>query len=188
MRKLIDLILGIAIILGLIYGLYLLFSYLFGLVLSLQKEVAAAIIAAMSTIIVSVLSITIGKYYERKMIIEQELREKKIPIYEEFIEFYFKLLMSSKFKGEKMSEKEMTKFFMKFTQKLTVWGSDDVVYQWSKIRRKIIENRNNPKDNILELEKLLLAIRKDTGHKNKYLNQGDLLGLFINDIDEYIKK
>lgn len=33
-------------------------------------------------------------------------------------------------------------------------------------------------------ENLLLAIRKDMGHKNKGLQQGDILSLFINDVDE----
>lgn len=30
-----------------------------------------------------------------------------------------------------------------------------------------------------------MAIRKDMGHKNKGVTKGDLLGLFINDIDKY---
>jgi hypothetical protein len=46
-------------------------------ILGLQKEILAAIIAGSSTIIVSVVSITIGKYYERKLIIEEDYVRKK---------------------------------------------------------------------------------------------------------------
>lgn len=187
-NEIIKVVIGLAIIISIIYGLYLLVTYLFVVFTSLQKEVSAAIIAAMSTIIVSVLSITFGKYYERKRIIEQELREKKIPMYEEFIEFYFNVLMSKKITGKEITQKEMVRFFNKFTQKLTVWGSDEVVSLWSNFRRKTVENPHNTKENIFEFEKLLLAIRKDTGHKNKNIKQGDLLGLFINDIDKYTQE
>jgi len=149
--------------------------------------VAASIIAAVGTISVSVISVTVGKYYERKLSIEQELREKKIPMYNGFVEFLFKVLMSDKI-GKRMSEKDMMTYFMKFTQELIVWGSDEVVNLWSNYRRYFVneEKVDTSYYTMFELEKLLLAIRKDTGHKNKGLNKGDLLGLFINDVDKYL--
>ena len=40
---------------------------------------------------------------------------------------------------------------------------------------------------IFAVERLLLAIRKDVGHKNRNLKQGDLLSIFINDIDSFLE-
>lgn len=188
MKKTFNFILGVILIIGIGCGVYSVIDYLIEILTSLQKEVAAAIVAAMATIIVSILSITIGKYYERKMIIEKELREEKIPMYEKFINFLFNLLLSNKVEGKEMTQDEMTAFFNEFTQKLIVWGSDNVVSQWSNYRRIITQYPTDTKTNMLELEKLLLAIRKDTGHKNKNIYQGALLALFINDIDSYIEK
>lgn len=180
----------------LIYCLYLIGKGF----LSLPSELSATIIAAVSTILVSVLSITVGKYYERKRLIENELREKKIPMYEEFIDFHFKILMGDKMKIKKMTDVEMMKFFNSFTQKLMVWGSDEVVNLWSTYRLSLVKKSSNeqteqteqtqntgPMDTMFEFEKLLLAIRKDIGHKNKDINKGSLLGLFINDMDKYNK-
>ena len=45
----------------------------------------------------------------------------------------------------------------------------------------------NPTFHIFAVERLLLAIRKDVGHKNKNLKQGDLLSIFINDIDSFLE-
>lgn len=157
---------------------------LWRLLSGLQKEVAAAIVAAMATVIVTVISVSLGKYYERKRLIEQELRGKKIPMYEEFVEFLFRLLMADKMTGKPMTEKEMMDFFGRFTQKLMVWGSDEVVKQWSSYRL-LLSKGIQSFDSMFELEKLLFAIRRDTGHKNKNVGRGDLLGLFINDIDKY---
>lgn len=188
MKKIINLILGSLLIISLVYGLYSIVNYLISILASLQQEVSATIIAGMVTIIVSILSITIGKYYERKMVIEKELREKKIPMYEEFIEFFLNMFLSKKIKDKEMSDDEMNNFFNKFTQKLLVWGSDEVISQWSNYRRKVLKNPQDTEKTMFEFEKLLLAIRKDTGHANKNINQGDLLGLFINDIDDYLEK
>ena len=188
MKKILSFITGLLLIIGIGYGFYSLINYLIEVLTSLQKEVAAAIIAAMATIIVSILSITIGKYYERKMVIEKELREQKIPMYEDFIKFLFDLLLSDKVEGKQMTQGEMIVFFNEFTQRLIVWGSDEVVSQWSNYRRKISQNPTDTKTSMFELERLLLVIRKDAGHKNKNIHQGGLLSLFINDIDNYIEK
>jgi len=182
--KIIYLIFGLILSVLILYGLYVLIKNIFMIFMSLQTEVTVAITAAMSTIIVSVLSVTIGKYYERKRIIEQELREKKIPMYEEFIGFYFNILMSETVGNKKMSDEDMVKFFNVFTQRLMVWGSDEVVRIWSSYRSNYAPQASeNPQKSMFEFERLLLAIRKDTGHKNKGFEKGDLLGLFINDID-----
>ena len=44
----------------------------------------------------------------------------------------------------------------------------------------------NPMKLILLYEKLILAIRRDLGHNNKGLKTGDVLALFVNDIDQHL--
>lgn len=182
-----QVVLGFILLAGMAVGTFYLVKWLVLIFSGLQKEVAAAIIATVGTILVSVISVTVGKYFERKRSIEQELREKKIPMYNGFVEFLFKVLMADKI-GKQMSEKDMMMYFSKFTQELMVWGSDEVVSLWSNCRRHFVreDKVDTSFNNMFELEKLLLAIRKDTGHKNKGLNRGDLLGLFINDIHKYV--
>jgi PIN domain nuclease of toxin-antitoxin system len=186
MKKIKTIVLGV-ILICVSYIIWLIVPHLWNIFNGLQKEVAAAIIAASSTILVSVLSLTIGKYYEKKRTIELEIRNKKIPMYEEFVDFLFKLLMNRKLTGKDLNEKEMLQFFVSFTQKLLVWGSDEVVTHWSVYRKllvKVQEGTVDTKSSMIQLEKLLYAIRKDTGHKNKKFNRGDILGLFINDVDK----
>jgi len=156
--------------------------------MSLQKEVAAAIIAAMATVIVSVISIMVAKYYERKLVIEQEIRQRKIPMYEEFIAFLFTVLMSDKTGETKPSEQEMMAFFNKFTQKITIWGSDEVLLEWSRYRQASVDNPDDVTNTLFRFEQLLLAIRKDTGHSNTNINRGDILRLFINDVDSILQQ
>src|SRR4051812_32942087 len=88
-----QVILFLMIISGAIYLTWLGLTSIWKIFSGLQKEVAAPLIAASATIIVAVITVIVGKFYERKRAIEQEHRNKKIPIYEEFVEFLFKLLM-----------------------------------------------------------------------------------------------
>lgn len=183
----IQIVFSFVVLIILCYLVWLLLTSLISVFKGLQKEVAAALIAASATIVVSVLSVVVAKFYEKKRVIELEHRNKKIPIYEEFVEFLFKLLMNEKLEGKPLTEKEMLEFMRGFTQKLLVWGSDDVVLQWSKYRMMFVNNdKPDTMKTMLQMEQLLYAIRKDTGHKNKQHKKGDILKLFINDIDKYL--
>lgn len=120
--------------------------------------------------------------------IQQEHRRKKIPIYEEFIQFWFKVLFSQQAGSQQVSEKEITKFLSDFTQKLILWGSDEVLRDFSNFRVRFanINPDKPPIDIMFEFEKLLYDIREDTGHKNRNLKRGDILALFINDIHRFV--
>lgn len=154
----------------------------------LQKDVAAGIVAAFAAIIISLVSLILSKYYERKAEIRKEHRDKKVPIYEEFIHFWFKILFAQKAGEAPPNEQDIIKFLNDFTQKLMIWGSDSVVKAFSIFREKLIniDPKNPPTEGMILFEKMLYEIRKDLGHKNKNLKQGDILALFINDIRKYI--
>jgi hypothetical protein len=80
-----------------------------------------------------------------------------------------------------------------------IWGSDDVFKEFATFRRQSValaakRQQTLPQGELsaeslqalLTFEKLLYAIRADVGHKNKGLVEGDLLSLFVNDIDKYL--
>lgn len=179
---------ALGIIAGLGWLLFILVKKLIFAFTYLQKEVAAGIIAALVAIIISILSLIISKYYERKSEIIKEHREKKIPIYEELINFCFKSIFWEKAGEEAPTEKEIMQFLNKFTQKLITWGSDNVLKSFYILRSTIMkaDPSNPPVEGLFLLEKLLLDMRKDLGHKNRNIQKGDILGLFIYDIKNYI--
>lgn len=183
----IKFILTLLFAIGFLVGIGFLLYIFFKTIISLQKEISAAIIAAITTIIVSLLTVLGAKYYERKSILERELRDKKIPIYESFIEFWFKLTNAEKITGKSLTENEIIKFMNSFTSNLIIWGSDEVVSKWSNFRLKLIKmGENIPPDFMFEFEGFLSIIRKDIGHKNQNIQKGILLGLFVNDIENYL--
>ncbi len=156
------------------------------------------------TLIVSVVSIVVARLVERskelaqrRKEIEQELRRQHQPIYQELVEFLFKIFTASK-TGIQIPEDEINTFFVDFTKKTLVWGSDKFLKAFSAFRdssalyaeqaKKGEENIDALVKTMTVLENLLYSIRADLGHSNKGLAAGDLLTLFINDVRNYIPK
>lgn len=133
-----------------------------------------AVITAGATIYAAIKT----KSAERIKEIEQELRKQKAPIYEEFSEFILGKVLNNK-----ASEDEMKEFVIKFSQKMLVWGGDNVINAWVDFRKNV-GNENFQYQVLFLIENVLFAIRSDMGHLNKGLKQGDLLTLFVNDMEK----
>lgn len=184
-------LIGLIAFLLIAWGFYELSKYFLDIFSQLSKDVAASIIAAASTVLISVGSIIVSKLYERRKEIRKEHREKKVPVYEELISFLLKVFLAEKAGRKKLSEKEITIFLMDFTEKIIVWGSDEVIKSFQKFREETMRIPINKDEvphikSMFYLEDLMLEIRKDLGHKNKDFKKGDVLSLFINDIEKYI--
>lgn len=189
-KRLISILLGIAFLGILGFGTYLLLKGIIRALTTLNSDVAVAIIAAAATALISVLTIILGRIIESRSLLEREHREKKIPVYEELIAFMFRILMGSK-TGSQPTEKEILQFMSGFTQRIAIWGSDDVLASWVKFRRLSVneaELKANPVALMILYEQLIMTIRHDLGHKNKNLETGSILSLFLNDIDKHLTK
>lgn len=163
--------------------LYELLSFLGGAFLQINPTIAAGIIAAAATIIVSVVSVLFAKRLEYRGVLLKEHRDKKTPFYEEMVKLIFRIAFGSKLGLEPLTDEEMVKQMASFTENLVIWGSDDVLNAWVTFRMKSVEGfGDSPGQILFEVENLLLAIRKDLGHANKGFTRGRLLGAFINDV------
>jgi len=178
---------ALAVLGGIAWGIYFIAAKVFSSLTNIKSDIAVAIVAASATITVSVVSLVISKVMETRATITQELRTKKVPIYEDLISTVFKFQFAEKLGEKPMSEAELIRFFANLTEKLTIWGSDGVIRAFSDFR--LASTRvGAPTDILFIYENLLLAIRKDLGHKNRNLKRGMILSLFINDIDEYLRR
>ncbi|NPA72099.1 MAG: hypothetical protein GXO35_04645 [Gammaproteobacteria bacterium] len=188
MKKFFNVLMAFILLGAIGWGVFWLLRLFWESLISLQSDLASAIIAASTTVIVAVLTIVVGRYYERKKEIETQQHARKIEIYEAFLEKWFgKLFEIGQSKSESkdlLSDTEFLQFLAEFTRKLILWGSDDVVKSYSEFRRKSLnaaQTSSTSVDILLQFEQLLFAIRKDIGHANQSLKPGDLLTLFLND-------
>lgn len=178
-------IVGIALITALGFGLFKLISWIASQLSNLDSNVAAAIVAAAATVLVSVVTLLVGKAMEVRTEIREEHRRRKIPVYESLIKFMSRATMGEKV-GKKPTEAETLEFFIEFTQDLMIWGSNEVISSWVEWRKTANENSMDGQKGrsiLYSYEDLVFAIRKDLGHRSGVLEKGDMLRLFVNDLD-----
>lgn len=187
----ITVVLGFIVIIVIGYFVYKMTALIISKIDNLDANILVAILAAASTII----GFYITRYLERKKIIEQQIREQKLPIYGEFIDFMFKIFENTKANSkEHISTEEMNKFFWNLNKKSILWLSDNTLKSYVTWKNSI-SNINESNENkelagtklLLDFENLLLDFRKDIGHKNENIDQGDLLKMFVNDWDKHIE-
>lgn len=145
------------------------------------KSIGAPVTAALATIIVSVLSVLLTKYLERKMVIEEKHREIKIPIYDKWATTSLEFINK-----RKVSDKDVKELF-KTNISLLVWSSEDFIKEYGKWKAST-QNQTDPENTLFDFEKALMEMRKDLGHADKNIEQGDLLRIFITDVDDVLKK
>ncbi len=158
-----------------------------------DSTTAAALVAAVAGLYGTILSLMLTRYFERQkeaQLRRQELddaaRAKKIPEYEKFVAFLFGMFFAERLGQKPMTSQQMMKGFIDWTKPLLLWGSDEVVTSWGRLR---VDMGDSPGvESLFRLEELLFQLRRDVGHPGTELQKGDLLRLWVNDIDEYIEK
>ena len=183
------LLVGLALIVGLILLIYFLITCFLSWFSALENQVAAAVATVSVTALISVVGLILSKHYEHKRDIRKEHTSKKAPIYEELIGFMFKILFAEKAGETPPNEQDIVRFLNAFTQRLIVWGNDEVIKSLCTFRDKAANRDANTDDSgmiMFLFENICLAMRKDLGHKDNKIKKGDLLGLFITDIKKYL--
>lgn len=189
MKKVAQTVVGIGFAIG-FFGLaaFLVLS-LWDALTSLQPELAAGIASAGASIIAAAIVVVAGKLLEQRREIATSQRQKKVEIYDDFVNTWLeRTLLAENLGRERMSDQELQEFFVNFTQEALLWSSGDVVRKWGRYRTQSLPASTDGISSMFEFEKVLAAIRKDVGLANKRLKQGDLLRLFINDVDDHLKR
>ena len=122
------------------------------------------------------------------------LADKKRAHYVEFLDFINRFVGQSKLPTESQhpgqgagEATEALEEFRKWSLRLTLIGSDDVVRAWNAVRKDAAEAQGTAAG-ITVLKgwgNLWLAMRRDCGHADTKLKVSDVLASFVNDIDQY---
>jgi hypothetical protein len=175
---------GIALSFGLIFALFLLLRQILLQIASLDPNVAAAIIAALT----AVFSVLYSQWQNKKKEIAESHRAEKVDLYKEYMKVTFGLLYSTK-KGTldpKHPSDEMERQFFDIKRDLIVWASPRVVSLFGDFTRAA--HGKEPKDILLLMDDLLRAIRSDLRVSNRGLGRGDLIKMFLSDPESLDKE
>lgn len=148
----------------------------------LDKQVAVAIVAGSATVFVSVITVVIGKSLDKKREIEKRHSRQKREFYEKFLEDFFQF--TRKFSKEEVDltqDEKFAAFADEASRKLILWSNRSVIKEYCMFRSFGVRasKPGSGFEILLQFEKMLFEIRKDLGHSNRGLKQGDLLLTYI---------
>jgi hypothetical protein len=167
-------------------GIAILGAALWYVLANTPATIAASVIAASATILVAVFGTLASKHLERKQEIEKEHRERKLQVYQQFMDYQFAAMQGRRKKLSEEKKKEFDRAYHDtFPQALISWGSEDIIRKYADW---VKWDEPEADVDILELEKILLAMRRDLGYTNKGLRKGDLLRTFLTGVGERLQR
>lgn len=141
--------------------------------------------AALGAALVGVFSVVYQQDRQKMIDLEQAHREQMVPFYEGFIDRvreYGDLVAES---GGEPNE-DIKAFMGDFQTKLLLRAPAPIIDAWITQTRVEPPTEAGDPTAVLAYERLLRAIRKDLGHDDSLMPEGDLLRVFVNDIDEHL--
>lgn len=185
-KQTLTFIFGLVLLGLIIWSLYLTLMQIFRWYGSLGEGLQTGIIAAVPIISVAVLGYFANKSLETKRSVEQAMRPKKLDLYDEFVKFIMQIFSNEKV-IKRPTDDEMMMFFVMKTPELMTFASNEVIEKWGKLRISLSDEKTKDEQKMFIVEDLFRAIRTDLGHSKRGSHKGDILRLFINDVDAYLK-
>jgi hypothetical protein len=178
-------ILSLLVVAAMGYGVYLGASKLLAQLAAVTSDLGKAIVAAGATITIATVTVVFGKIWEQRVKLQDDVRQRKLPIYQAHIEFMFKTIYASMDKQEADElDPAVVAEFRRFTSQVLVWGGPEVIKTWTVFRLHTWDGTST-RQGFLKFEAFVKALRVELGNRNTSLTDGDLIKLFINDFDSY---
>jgi len=150
---------------------------------------APVVVAAVVTGLLAILGLGVQRFFEQQREDARNRRERMAPIYEQ-------LVAQIHLASDGAKDVDISSFFGELSQSLQLWGSPAVVQAFNTWRARtiehgtLVENGEAGEDALVTMllayEDLLLVTRTDLGVSNDGLDSGDILRIFINDIDDHL--
>ena len=188
-------LLGLCLLIGIVIFAILLIKFVYNIAMEgiirltevaskLDAVVIVALITGLVSIVGVIISSIVAKIVDYRKNRQEYLTQKREKPYGEFVEMIYQVQKNSKEPGT-YSDEQMIEDLSKFSKQITLWGSSRVINKWIEFR----ENGSDPekaKNNLFLMEEIMNDMRKDLGLKK--VKKGNLLGFFINDIKNELKK
>lgn len=190
-KKILPFIIALLLIGAIGFSIYWLLSSMWNQFKSFDEKLAIALLTAATTILVSTITVMLGRYYERKKEIEASFREKKIKVYDDFLKEFFNLFHTIQDKDDHDTETtdqqtdNMVSFLREWQRKMILWGGQDVLRCYIDWMDRLKSGHQDAKT-MWMTEDFFRAIRKDLGHSSWRLTKGSFLHLMLRNANLFI--
>lgn len=155
--------------------------------LGLPPETQTPLAALVGVLSVPVITYFTSRSIERRRATDNAIRERKTELYDSMIAGFMRM-MNLQRAEEGMSESELLAFFADATPRLLTYGSRRVIRSWTEFRTVSAKHPDDPYAVMWAMEDFIKAVRADLGHSTVSTQKGELIGTFVNDVQDALKK
>lgn len=188
-KSAIKVLLGLAGVAGLAYGLVIGLQKFFTAISQLSPQLSATILGSLATVLGGAVGVILNQRSLKKREIAETQREQKIKVYKNFMKNVIMktLKHGSQDNLEEFVEGELQETYYDVTGDLIAWGSPEFIKSYEKFREAGQKETEEPEKILLYLDQTLRAMRKDLGHSDWTIEEGGLIKLFLSDPEEIDK-
>lgn len=172
-------LLGVALILGIPVSVFFALRIAWQELNGANPNLAIALITGATTIIVSTITVMIGRHYERKREIEAHFRSTKLEMYEDFVREFFGLFDGS---GE---DKDLTPFLRDWQRKLVLKAGPDVLKAYFEWKTKIKTDPQSA-EGLFAMDRFFRALRADVGQSSSGLEKGAFTHMILRNSEIFL--
>jgi len=184
MKKLLSGLLGLGILAFTLLGLVLAVRGLTHWFTGLEKDQALAFVALGGLVLTPLISFATTRAIEAKKLTGQAALDHKIDLYEGFVDFFVEMMGLG---GDAvLEEAEVVRRMAEMTPAMLIYASNDFLKQWREFK-KLSNQGVEGAALVFQMENVLKALRKDLGHSSLMSTKGDILAIFVNDIEDVVK-
>jgi hypothetical protein len=184
MKKLLSGLLALGILAVCLLGVVLATRGLVHWFTGLGKDQALALVALGGLVLTPLISFATTRAIETKKLTGQAALDHKIALYEGFVEFFVEMMGLSG--GPGLNEDKIKERMAAMTPAMLIYASNDFLKQWREFK-KVSNNGVEGAALVFQMENVLKALRKDLGHSSFLSTKGDILAIFVNDIEDIVK-
>lgn len=180
--QVLSIVLGAALLIGLGFLMWLVFSTLLKFLENANPSVSAAVVGAIATVLVGLGAANYTQNQIKAREIESAHRSKKVEIYSGFLRLVERMFSTQDDVGPKKqpSNKELVEFFVQFHTDLILWGSPKVINAYLDFKRHSGDSGRV----LFKVDRLYRAIREDLGLSTRGLPSQQLVKMYLKDPDE----
>lgn len=166
-------------------GLFLVLKLMWSAFSALDPQMGAALVTGFFTITVSITAVALGRYLEKVKEAEAAYREKRLKVYEDFVDRFYALTKDSPDADKRQAE--FIAFLRDFNKKILLWAGSKAVHCYVDMMRRLAQDATAA-PSVFSLEDFFKAMRNDLGLDNTQITRGDLLALVLrpDDISRFI--
>lgn len=184
MKKLLSALAGLMIVGVVGLGAFVALRGLTHWFTDLSKDQALGVVALGSLVLSPLISYATTRAIETRKLTSQAALAHKIELYENFVKFFVEMMGLSGKPG--LNEDQIKVRMASMTPEMMIYASNDFLKQWREFK-KLSNSGAAGAAGLFQMENVLKSMRSDLGHSSWLLTKGDVLALFVNDIEDVVK-